>query len=887
MKKEKFEIKGMSCAACSAKISQNVEKLKGVKNANVNLLTNSMQVQYDPSLLNSNTIEEAVKKAGYEASSTEKEGMTTSTTSTKETEVSLKKKQFLYSLLFLIPLVYLAMHQMFANYLGLAIPSFISNNFDGLTNSSTLAFTEFLILLPILYLNKSYFLNGFKSLFNLAPNMDSLIAIGSSAATIYGVFAIYRINLGLATNDLVLVSKYAHDLYFESAAMIPTLITFGKYLEAKSKGQTSKAIEKLINLQPKTALVVKDGKEVIVQVSDLVIGNEIIVKPGETIPVDGIILEGTTSINESTITGESIPIEKQKGDKVISATTNQAGSFKFKATRVGENTTIKQIIKLVDEANSSKAPIAKMANYVSGIFVPIVLGIALIATSYWLLVGATFEFALSIGIAILVISCPCALGLATPVAIMVGTGLGAENGILIKSGSALETLPKIDTIVLDKTGTITKGDPVVTDIITKDFTEKEVLAIVLSLETKSNHPLAKAIIKYTQNKNIETLAVTDFKALFGQGLKGIINNQTYYLGNSSLMKEEAIDLTFFKKDINKLTNEGKTPLILARNKEIIAILAVSDLEKTTSKKAIEEFQKLGLNVIMLTGDNLKTAQALKNKLNIPEIIAEVLPEDKEQEIIKLQAKGKKVAMIGDGINDSIALTRANVGIAIGSGSDIAIESADIILMKDSLLDAVNAIHLSKEVIKNIKQNIFWAFFYNVIGIPLAAGILYPSFGLKLSPIVGAAAMSLSSVFVVTNALRLKNFKAITATKKEVAKNKKSLKTNNKIELAGCQLNRNHLDKETFERITKASSYKKTNLVKKREDKKTMQTKLKIEGMMCDHCKMTVEKKLKEIPGVDSVVVDLASKTATVTTSEKINPETYNTVITNAGYELIK
>jgi Cu+-exporting ATPase len=717
--------------------------------------------------------------------------------------------------------------------------------------------------------------------------MDSLIAIGSSAATIYGIFAIYRINLGLATNDLVLVSKYAHDLYFESAAMIPTLITFGKYLEAKSKGQTSKAIEKLINLQPKTALVAKDGKEVIVQVSDLVIGDEIIVKPGETIPVDGIILEGTTSINESTITGESIPIEKQKGDKVISATTNQAGSFKFKATRVGENTTIKQIIKLVDEANSSKAPIAKMANYVSGIFVPIVLGIALIATSYWLLVGATFEFALSIGIAILVISCPCALGLATPVAIMVGTGLGAENGILIKSGSALETLPKIDTIVLDKTGTITKGDPVVTDIITKDFTEKEVLAIVLSLETKSNHPLAKAIIKYTQNKNIETLAVTDFKALFGQGLKGIINNQTYYLGNSSLMKEEAIDLTFFKEDINKLTNEGKTPLILAKNKEIIAILAVSDLEKTTSKKAIEEFQKLGLNVIMLTGDNLKTAQALKNKLNIPEIIAEVLPEDKEQEIIKLQAKGKKVAMIGDGINDSIALTRANVGIAIGSGSDIAIESADIILMKDSLLDAVNAIHLSKEVIKNIKQNIFWAFFYNVIGIPLAAGILYPSFGLKLSPIVGAAAMSLSSVFVVTNALRLKNFKAITTTKKEVAKNKKSLKTNNKIELAGCQLNRNHLDKETFERITKASSYKKTNLVKKREDKKTMQTKLKIEGMMCDHCKMTVEKRLKEIPGVDSVVVDLASKTATVTTSEKINPETYNTVITNAGYELIK
>lgn len=881
MKKEKFDIEGMSCAACSAKISTSVAKIDGVKDVSVNLLTNSMQVNYDESILDSKRIEETVDKAGYLAKSTEKGTSNNSQDSNKTNEADAKKKQFLYSLLLLIPLVYLAMHQMFANYLGISIPAFISNNFDGLINASTLAFTEFLILIPILFLNRNYFSKGFKNLFKLSPNMDSLIAIGAGAATIYGVFAIYRINIGLATNDLALVSKYAHDLYFESAAMIPTLITLGKYLEAKSKRQTSKAIEKLVNLQPKIASVVRNNTELKIKVSELVLGDEIIVKPGESIPVDGIISEGTTSINESAITGESIPIEKQIGDKVISATINQAGSFRFKATRVGENTTINQIIKLVDEANSSKAPIAKLANYVSGIFVPIVIAIALIATIYWVLVGSTFEFALSVGIAVLVISCPCALGLATPVSIMVGTGMGAENGILIKSGSALELLHKVDTVVLDKTGTITEGKPIVTDLIVNNISEKEILAIALALELKSSHPLAEAVIKYAKSKGIAPANVSDFKALFGLGITGTIEKEIYFAGNIALMKKNKVDLNDFESKIDKLTSDGKTPLIFAKGEKLLAIIGVSDVEKPSSVKAIKEFQNLGINVVMLTGDNLKTATALKDKLNIPVVIAEVLPEDKEKEIIKLQGKGQTVAMIGDGINDSIALTRADVGIAIGSGSDVAIESADIILMKDNLLDAVNAIHLSKEVIKNIKQNIFWAFFYNIIGIPLAAGVLYSSFGLKLSPIIGAAAMSLSSVFVVTNALRLKNFKAITSNKKDSTKIKSTDSSKpSKIELAGCQLNRIHLDKETINRITKSST-------EKREDNTTMKVELKIEGMMCEHCKMTVERELKAMPGVDSAEVNLATKTAIVIASKPIAFSTYKTVITNAGYELIE
>lgn len=751
---QKFNVEGMTCSACQASVEKTVTKLNGVNQVTVNLLSRSMLVDYDESVIDNQKIVDAVISAGYDASvfikgakKTEKEG------DVDKVQLELKEMKYriIISTIFLIPLLYIAMGHM----MKFPLPDWI----HGMENAITFSFIQFLLTLPIIYVNRKYFQVGFKTLFHGTPNMDSLIAIGSTAAILYGIFAIFRIGYGLGHNDMDSVMHYTMDLYFESAGTILTLITLGKYLEARSKGKTSEAIKKLMDLAPKTATVIRNGDEVIIPVEEVVVDDLILVRPGQSIPVDGIIEEGSSSIDQSALTGESIPVEKTVGDSVIAATINKNGSFKFRAKKVGDDTTLAQIIQLVEDAGASKAPIAKMADKISGIFVPTVIIIAIISTIVWLILGATFEFALSIGIAVLVISCPCALGLATPVAIMVGTGKGAMNGILIKSAEALEIAHTINTVILDKTGTITEGKPVVTDILTLgNITEDELLRIAASMEKPSEHPLADAIVNEATKRNLGLKETKDFTAISGRGIIATIDDKVYYAGNLALMNENKISTNEVDVSSDKYANEGKTPLYFADSKNILGVIAVADVVKATSKRAIEEFKHMGIDVVMLTGDNKKTANAIKEQLKIDRVIAEVLPQDKESEVRHLQEAGKKVAMIGDGINDAPALARADVGIAIGAGTDIAIESADVVLMRSDLLDAVTAIQLSKATITNIKENLFWAFFYNTIGIPLAAGVFYGLLNWKLNPMFAAAAMSLSSVCVVSNALRLKFFK---------------------------------------------------------------------------------------------------------------------------------
>lgn len=725
MQKTKFDIQGMTCSSCSAHVEKAVRKLEGIRNVNVNLLSNNMIVEYDEKILNENKIINAVKESGYGATTSNKVNKKEKTNN-NEDSIKLMKKRLIISISFLIPLMYIAMNHMLYEWFGLPVPKIIKQLFHGNENAINFGFTQFLLLLPIIYVNRNYFIVGFKRLFKRSPNMDSLIAIGSGAAILYGIFAIYMIGYGLGHNQINIVEKYSMDIYFESAGTILTLITVGKYLETKSKGKTGDAISKLINLAPKTAIVLKEGKEIEVDVEDILVGDIIIIKPGGSIPVDGIIIDGKSSIDQSSITGESIPVEKVKGDNVVSGTINKNGYFKMKATKVGNNTTLAQIIKLVEEASNSKAPIAKLADKVSGIFVPCVITISILATLFWILNGQTLEFALSIGIAVLVISCPCALGLATPVAIMVGTGKGAEYGILIKSAESLELLHEIDTIVLDKTGTITEGIPKVTDIVSK-IGEKELLKISGSLEKNSEHPLAEAITEKVKENKIKLLEVEEFISVPGRGVKGIIEERKYFGGNISFMEENNIDITQIKVQSSQFLKQGKTVLYFANENEIIGIIAVADTIKDDSHQAIQELKRKNIEVIMLTGDNKIVAETIGKQLSIDKIISEVLPQDKEKEILKLQEDGKKVAFVGDGINDSPALVKSDVGIAIGSGTDIAIESADIVLIKNSLLDVVTAINLSREVIKNIKMNLFWAFFYNIIGIPIACrNILFES-----------------------------------------------------------------------------------------------------------------------------------------------------------------
>lgn len=782
MRKEKYAVTGMTCSACSSHVEKSVCKLPGMDEVTVNLLTNSMQVVYDEALCTESQIIDAVEKAGYGASLNQADRHTgrgdsrddrggTADTKGQLIRESLKGKKenkemkirLIISIIFMLLLMIVSMHHMFFMWLHLPVPGLFMKLFHGNENALTFAFTQFLLTLPIIYVNRKYYQTGFKTLFHLSPNMDSLIAIGSGAALVYGIFAIYRIGYGLGHGDEALVARYASDLYFESAGMILALITVGKYLETRSKGKTSEAIEKLMDLSPKTAiLLMENGEEKEIPTQQLMRDDLFVVKPGSLIPVDGIVVEGTSSINEAAITGESIPVEKQPGDTVVSATMNKAGRLVCRAVKVGEDTTLSQIIHLVEEASSSKAPIARMADKIAGIFVPAVMGIAAVTFLVWMGVGGGFEAAISSAIAVLVISCPCALGLATPVAIMVGTGVGAKNGILIKSGDALQSARDIDTVVLDKTGTITEGKPKVTDILQfgKDLTSDQVLAFAAAIEKPSEHPLAEAIVSEARAKNISIPKVEDFRAVFGKGVMGNCGNEKFLAGNMGFMEENGVTLSEDqKKAMDALSEDGKTPLLFAVNQKLSAIIAVADTVKASSVKAIEELHEMKIDVVMLTGDNRRTAQAVQKKLNINQVVAQVLPEDKEKEIRRLQKQGKKVAMIGDGINDAPALAAADVGIAIGAGTDVAIDSADIILMKSRLTDAITAIRLSRAVITNIKENLFWAFFYNVIGIPLAAGVWYPVFGIRLNPMFGAAAMSLSSLFVVGNALRLRRFKS--------------------------------------------------------------------------------------------------------------------------------
>ena len=910
--KERYHSSGMTCSACSAHVEKAARKLEGVENASVNLLTETMEIEYDESKVQRDGIIQAVEKAGYGAELLAAGGHTqsgaptdgeagqtaykskgadkTSVQRKAEREAHAMKWRLGISIAFLLPLMYVAMFHMYHEWFGLPIPPFVHRYLHGTENAMTYAMTQFILLLPILYVNRKFFSVGFKTLGHLAPNMDSLIALGASAAIGYGIFAMYRISYALGHADMAVVEQYSHDLYFESAGMILTLITVGKYLESRSKGKTSEAITKLMDLSPKTAIrLTADGREEEIPTEALRAGDIFLVKPGSLIPVDGTVLEGTSSVDEAAITGESIPVEKQPGTKVVSATVNKAGFLKCSADRVGEDTTLSQIVRLMEEASASKAPIAQLADKVAGVFVPIVMGIALVTLAVWLLAGAGAEFAISTAIAVLVISCPCALGLATPVAIMVGTGVGASHGILIKSGEALQRAKEVDTVVLDKTGTITSGQLHVTQIgcYVSDMTLDTLAGIAAALEKKSEHPLAEAVVEYAQRMQLKLPEIKDFQAVFGRGVEGTLTDgkaeagtqsgrlsspvktgTRFRVGNRAYLEENGVKIPEeVLEGLEQIAAEGKTPLLVAAEGRLLGSIAVADTVKPGASVAINQLRKMGIHVVMLTGDNKRTAEAVREKLGIEEAVAEVLPQDKEKKIRELQAAGRKVAMVGDGINDAPALAAADVGMAIGAGTDVALESADIVLMKSDLRDAVTAVRLSRAVIRNIKQNLFWAFFYNAIGIPLAAGVWYPLFRIKLNPMFGAAAMSLSSIFVVGNALRLRGFRA----GKETPERKN---TESGTAPANC---------------TDAGCNKISNTEGSAEDasewRKKMTKVMTIEGMMCGHCTGRVQKALEALEGVGSVTMSLENKTATVELAAEIEDEKLTAAVVDAGYEV--
>lgn len=957
--KERYHVTGMSCSACSSHVEKAVNKLENVEKASVNLLTETMDVTYDETKITSAEIIDAVVKAGYGASvmtegsvagaggqsTSGNAGSTGKSTADGKQELQQKldadaramKWRLGISIGFLIPLMYVSMHHMLKEWFGIPVPAFIVNTMHGNANAMNFALTQFLLLLPILYVNRKFFSVGFKTLAHRSPNMDSLIALGSGAALVYGIFAMYRISCGLGYGDMAVVEHYAHDLYFESSGTILTLITVGKYLESRSKGKTSEAITKLMNLAPKVAILVTgDGQEKEVSTESLQKGDIFLVKPGSLVPVDGIVLEGNSSVDEAAITGESVPVEKQAGDHVVSATVNKAGFLKCRADRVGDDTTLAQIIRLVEEASASKAPIAQLADKVAGVFVPTVMTISLITLIVWLISGATAEFAISTAIAVLVISCPCALGLATPVAIMVGTGVGASNGILIKTGEALQQAKEIDTVVLDKTGTITSGKLKVEEAggYQSDFPMDAMMQIAAALEKKSEHPLAEAVVEWAEQFGLAIPEIVDFKATFGRGVEGALaadflaveaakndgptavfyagkrdstadvpensgkiaeqNPATgiarsdadsvtfpagtkFYVGNLAFLQEKNITLPQGAAEgLNRMADEGMTPLLVAQEGKFLGIIGVSDTVKATSYEAINAWEKMGVRVIMLTGDNRRTAEAVRQKLGISEVVAEVLPQDKEKKVSELKRQGHKVAMIGDGINDAPALAAADVGMAIGAGTDVAMESADIILMKNDLRDAVTAMKLSRAVIRNIKENLFWAFFYNCIGIPLAAGVLYPAFQIRLNPMFGAAAMSLSSIFVVGNALRLRGFKSgFTPLKKEAPE-----VTRKEIEIT-------HVAAEGEQCILKtpAEQNNRQDVKQEKERTNTMTKVISIEGMMCNHCTGTVQKALEAVEGVKAVTMSLEQKNATVELASDVSDEVLTKAVVDAGYEV--
>ena len=841
--KQKFDVTGMSCSACSAHVEKAVSRVPGVDQVQVNLLQNSMVVEYEDEATDAAAIIHAVEDAGYGASvkdAHEPAKKAENDLQKRTAEEAKKMKHRLgWSIVFLIVLMYISMGHM----LGWPLPGILL----GHENMMIFALTQLFLTLPIMYLNRKYYENGFKSLFHGAPNMDTLVAMGSTAAFVYSVSRLYVMGYAMGRGETDMAHMAAMNLYFESAAMILTLVTIGKYMESRSKNRTSDAITKLVDLAPKTALVVRNGRETEISADQVQVGETVIVKPGQGIPVDGVILEGTGTVDESAITGESIPVEKKVGDRVTGATVNRAGYFQMKADRIGEDTTLSQIIRLVEEAGGSKAPIAKLADKVSGIFVPVVITIAVITIIVWLLSGATFSFALASGIAVLVISCPCALGLATPTAIMVGTGRGAEQGILIKSGESLETAHLVDTVVLDKTGTITEGHPAVAAVrMAPGVTEAELLGLAASLEKASEHPLAEAIVRYAEEAGVEVSQAAEFAAEAGQGVSGMVSGRKVLAGNQKMMDAQKVILDGMDAEAGKLSEEGRTVLYIAANQKLLGMIAVADPVKKTSAEAIREMEQMGLDVVMLTGDHEKTARAIQKQLGISRVIAQVLPQDKEREVRRLQEEGHKVAMVGDGINDAPALARADVGIAIGAGTDVAIESADIVLMKSDLLDAVTAVQLSRAVIRNIKENLFWAFCYNAIGIPLAAGVFYPLLNWQLSPMFGSAAMSFSSVFVVCNALRLKGFQP-------------------------------GFRKKRGGKTTAVSAEKKKGEL-------TMKKTIKIEGMMCSHCTGRVDKALNALDGV-TAAVSLEDKAAYVTVDGAVTDEELKKAVVDAGYEV--
>ncbi len=853
--KQSFNVTGMTCSACSSHVEKAVKKLEGVNEVTVSLLTNSMQVTYDEASLTAEKIIETVRASGYGASLPSKAGgkrVAPPKENLMAEEAQGMKHRMIWSFVFLIPLFYISMGHM----MGAPLPGFLV----GMENALAFAFTQFLLTLPIMYLNDKYYKVGFKTLLHGAPNMDSLIAVGSIAAVIYGVFAIYQIGWGLGHGDMALVAKYHMDLYFESAGMILTLITLGKFLETRSKGKTSEAITRLMDLAPKTASVLRDGVEVEIPVEEVRVGDRIVVRPGQSIPVDGVIVEGASAVDESALTGESLPVDKVVGDKVAAASINRSGSFTFEALRVGEDTTLAQMIRLVEEAASSKAPIAKLADKVSGVFVPVVMAIALVTAVVWLIATGNVTQALTAGVAVLVISCPCALGLATPVAIMVGTGKGAENGILVKSAEALETLHTIDTIVLDKTGTLTQGKPQVTDILPAEgLTENALLGIAACLEAPSEHPLGAAIVEEAAARQLPKQPVEGFEAVHGRGVRAELAGRACLAGNRAMMEEAGVGLDAWLPQAEALANQGKTPLYFARGETLLGVIAVADTPKATSKEAVAAFRGLGIDVIMLTGDNRRTADAIGQELGVSEVMAEVLPQDKERKIAELQGQGKKVAMAGDGVNDAPALARADVGLAIGAGTDVAIESADIVLMKSDLMDAAAAVELSRATIRNIKQNLFWAFFYNTLGIPLAAGVFFPLLQWQLNPMFAAAAMSLSSVTVVSNALRLRLFKSKFTSQAPSGTGSACP--------SGCPVTLPEYE-ETVE------NEQGGNVI--------MAKTMKIEGMMCAHCSGRVEKALNDLPGV-TATVDLEAGTAAV--QGDAADEVLVKAVTDAGYQV--
>lgn len=829
---KQYNVTGMSCASCVARVEKAVNKVDGVTSCSVNLLTNSMSVDGD---VKSSDVISAVEKAGYGASlkgNSSKENKTNDEP-LKDTETPKLKKRLFSSLVFLLLLMYISMgHMMW----GFPLPSILANN------HIAMGLIQLLLTGIIMVINQKFFVSGFKALIHRSPNMDTLVALGAGASFIYSVYALFAMTNAQVNNDMSLVMKYMDEFYFESAGMILTLITLGKMLESYSKGKTTNAIKGLMNLAPKKATILVDNVEKVVPIEEVKIGDIFVVKPGENIPVDGVVIEGESAVNESALTGESIPVDKTVGDNVSGATVNQSGFIKCKATKVGEDTTLSQIIKMVSDASATKAPIAKVADKVSGVFVPIVISIAVVTIIVWLLCGATFGNALVRGISVLVISCPCALGLATPVAIMVGNGVGAKNGILFKNATSLETTGKVSYVLLDKTGTITNGTPVVTDIIpSENYTQDDLLSYASSLESKSEHPLAKAVVQKAIDSNIKNLNTTDFKSLTGNGVSAKINGKTIVGGSVKHISSIAnIDENIIKQ-ADDLATKGKTPLLFVMDNRLLGIIAVADVVKSDSPKAIKELQNMGIKVVMVTGDNEKTAQAIAKESGVDEVIAGVLPDGKEKVVTQYKEKGM-VAMVGDGINDAPALTRADIGIAIGAGTDVAIDSADIVLMKSKLTDVSGAIRLSRGTLRNIHENIFWAFIYNVIGIPLAAGVWIPIFGWTLSPMFGAAAMSLSSFCVVTNALRL-NFLNIRSSKRD---RKIKNKTNKK-------------------------------------EKNTMTTTLKINGMMCPHCEATVKTALESIDGVTSAEVSHESGTAVVTLSKEVNEDVLKKAVVDKGY----